>query len=348
VIRILVGGAGGAPANNFIRSIKRESSIYVIGTTSNKFDFLKSLADETYLVPEARDTEYFSALESILDKVSPDFVYPSHDFEVKVLSENRDILDKKGIKYLWPNKRTVLSCVDKSISAQIWKENGIVVPDTILINNENDLRNHLAKYGKVWLRLTEGGGGYGAVSTSDYRFGEEWIKFFNGWGKFTAANVLTSRSVTWSSIWKNGDLIVAQGRERLQWAYSSRTLSGVTGITGAAKTISDPVVDRISLEAIYAVDKSPNGIFSVDLTYDENGVPNPTEINIGRFFTTIDFFTRLGLNMPYIFTMVGMGYEDRIVLPTKKINPLTPNKCWLRGMDIEPVLIDYSAMEGMK
>ena len=51
------------------------------------------------------------------------------------------------------------------------------------------------------------------------------------------------------------------------------------------------MVDEIALRAITAVDGSPHGIFSVDLTYDDEGVPNPTEINIGRFFTTHLFFT---------------------------------------------------------
>lgn len=37
------------------------------------------------------------------------------------------------------------------------------------------------------------------------------------------------------------------------------------------------------------------------MTYDKNGVPNPTEINISRFFTAIYFFTKAGLNMPEIY-----------------------------------------------
>ncbi|MEM0136413.1 MAG: hypothetical protein QXU18_14500 [Thermoplasmatales archaeon] len=345
MFRILVGGAGGAPANNFIRSLKASGEFYIIGTTSNKFDLYKSLANESYLIPEARSENYLTSFEKILDRTSPDFVYPSHDFEVEKLSDNRKILESKNVKYFFPKAETVRSCVDKSVTAKIWINSDIKVPDTIIVNNENDLSEHLKKYGKVWLRLKEGGGGYGAVIASSLKFGTEWINFFNGWGNFTAANVLTPRSVTWSSIWKDGELIVAQGRERLSWAYSSRTLSGVTGITGAAKTISNQIVDDVALAAIKAVDPSPNGIFSVDLTYDQSGIPNPTEINIGRFFTTIDFFTRLGLNMPYIFVMIGLGMINNVTLPSKRINPLTPGKCWLRSMDIEPVLMDCSALE---
>jgi carbamoyl-phosphate synthase large subunit len=36
----------------------------------------------------------------------------------------------------------------------------------------------------------------------------------------------------------------------------------------------------------------------VDMAYDRNNVPNPNEINISRFFTTVLFFTEAGLNMP--------------------------------------------------
>ena len=63
-------------------------------------------------------------------------------------------------------------------------------------------------------------------------------------------------------------------------------------------TVSDPVVDDIAQRAIRAINPEPSGIFGVDLTYDRDGVPNPTEINIGRFFTTHQFFTAAGLNMP--------------------------------------------------
>ncbi len=63
-------------------------------------------------------------------------------------------------------------------------------------------------------------------------------------------------------------------------------------LLGAAVTIDDPIVTDIALKSILSIDKNPNGIFSVDMTYDKNSVPNPTEINIGRFFLLLLIFLR--------------------------------------------------------
>lgn len=344
--RILVGGAGGTPANNYIKCLRKTGRFYIIGTTCNKYDLFKSLADESYYIPPARDKTYINSFKEIIDKTKPDFVYPSHDFEVQALSNNRNILDEFNIKYFWPSINTVNSCVDKGKSAAIWQKSGLKVPSTKLINEPSDLEQAFDEFnGHIWLRAREGGGGYGALPTDNIGFAKAWIDRFSGWGQFTAAELLTPESVTWSTIWYKGKLLVAQARKRLFWAFANRTLSGVTGITGAAITCDDPLVDDIALKSIKSVDKSPHGIFSVDMTYDKDGIPNPTEINIGRFFTTINFFERIGLNMPYIYTMAGLGKLESHMLPSKVINPLTSGKCWIRGMDVEPVLVDIKDVE---
>jgi carbamoyl-phosphate synthase large subunit len=84
-------------------------------------------------------------------------------------------------------------------------------------------------------------------------------------------------------------------------------------------------------------------LFGVDLAYDEDGVPNPTEINIGRFFTTHHFFTELGLNMPYIFTRLALGAP----LPPipNRVSPVKEHMVWIRGVDFEPVLVSMTDIE---
>jgi carbamoyl-phosphate synthase large subunit len=84
----------------------------------------------------------------------------------------------------------------------------------------------------------------------------------------------------------------------------------------------------------------------VDLTYDQDGVPNPTEINIGRFFTTHLFFSTAGLNMPYMLVKLAFG-EDPPAVPAK-VNPLPSGLAWIRGMDMEPVLTDSETIEGLQ
>jgi hypothetical protein len=145
------------------------------------------------------------------------------------------------------------------------------------------------------------------------------------------------------SIWHEGKLVLAQGRRRLYWELAKIAPSGISGATGGGMTTSDPQLDEIATNAVLAVDAAPHGLFGVDLTYDRDGVPNPTEINIGRFFTTHHFFTALGVNMPYIFVKLGCG-ED-VEIPERHVNPAPDGMVWIRGLDIEPVLTSMDEIE---
>ena len=85
------------------------------------------------------------------------------------------------------------------------------------------------------------------------------------------------------------------------------------------------------------------------MTYDFSGQPNPTEINIGRFFTTHFFFTRAGLNLPRIYCDIAL--DNRFPSLERKINPLPDDLLWIRGMDVEPVLTtleDFRRLPGVQ
>ncbi len=171
----------------------------------------------------------------------------------------------------------------------------------------------------------------------------EWIERARGWGEFVAAELLTERTVTWLSIWYQGELMVAQSRRRHGWAHSAMSPSGVTGVTKIGETCADPVVDTVAERAVRAVSTVPHGVYGVDMAYDRHGVPNPTEINIARFFTTIEFFAQAGLNMPKILKDLAL-YGKRPNLE-KRLNPLPNGLLWLRGMDTSPRLTSEAEME---
>ena len=149
------------------------------------------------------------------------------------------------------------------------------------------------------------------------------------------------KTVTWLSIWFEGELVVAQTRRRKSWGFANRTLSGVTGITGVGETYSNENVDRVALDTILAIDKKPHGVYGVDMTYDQNDFPNPTEINM-RFFTTCYFFTECGLNLPEIYKDIIL-YQNFPSLE-KRINPLPDGQLWIRDMDREPILTTEEAV----
>lgn len=338
--RILVTGAPGAPALNYIRSLRAAPEpFHLIGVDCNKYQLLTAETDERYLVPRAEDPEYISVLSDIIRQTGAEFLFAQPDVEIAVLSRRRDDLPVR----MWlPRAETVAICQDKFASYERWRAAGVPVPETRRINTRDDLRQVMADFGDVWLRAMAGAAGRGALRTPDFERAARWIDAHDGWGHFTAARYLSPHSVTWQSIWRDGELIVAQGRERLKWEFADRAPSGITGITGVGLTVSDPEVDEIAQRVVKAVDARPDGIFAVDLTRDSQGVPNATEINIGRFFTTTYFFTAAGLNMPYIFTKLAFG-ED-VELPEQRINPLPPGLLWIRGMDRPPTLSDVASV----
>ena len=69
------------------------------------------------------------------------------------------------------------------------------------------------------------------MSSPNFALAREWIESRAGWGKFVAAEKLTKQTITWMAIYKNGELIVAQSRKRINWLFPDRTQSGVKTIT---------------------------------------------------------------------------------------------------------------------
>jgi hypothetical protein len=343
--RIYVGGAGGAPSNNFIRSLRQsDRGDYIIGASCIPSDLFLADAEEKYVVPPALAVTYPDTIVKLLRKVRPDFLHLQNDYEVREISRLRESISALGTKLYLPAPETIENCVDKQRTYEIWKAAGIRVPETVLLRTEGDLKAAFDKLGKkIWVRAIEGGGGRGALPTDNYDFARIWIERFKGWGSFTASELLSEKSITWQSIWFEGELVVAQTRARRSWNFGDRTLSGVTGITGVGETCSYPQIDRVSQDAIFAVDAKPHGIFSVDLTYDFEGFPKPTEINIGRFFTTHYFFTQAGINFPEIYCNIAL--DGKFPVLERKINPLRDGLIWIRGMDAVPVLTTVEELE---
>jgi hypothetical protein len=341
--RILITGAGGSPAVNFTRSLREApEDMYLVGTDFDKYYLMRAEVDKRYLVPAAKDPLYIDVLNKIIDDEKIEFIHAQNDTEVNVLAANRD---KLHAKTLFPAQRTIDICQDKYLSFEKWEAAGIKVPKTYIIKTKDDVQKYLDEFGsKMWIRATSGAGGRGSLPVSDMETAINWLNFCKGWdGTFTASELLEKDSITWMSMWRNGELIVAQGRKRLYWELSKLSPSGVTGATGGGETVSDSVLDDIAQRTVMAIDPKPDGLFGVDLTYDKNGVPNPTEINIGRFFTTHQFFTELGVNMPYIF--VKLAYGEELPKIERKLNPAKDHMVWIRGIDFEPVLCSMNEIE---
>lgn len=346
--KILIAGAGGAPSEGVINSLLKCNQEEVIGMGSEPTDLVLSAAKRKYFIPYANTPEYKTALLKLLAHEQPDLIHFQNDLEIYHASLIRDAIHAAGVKTFMPEHDVIDTCVHKYKTYLKLEAAGVKVPKNKLINTEADLKEAFAELGdtkgNIWLRANSiGGGGKGALPTNDFAFAKGWIDRYNAWGDFAAAEMLTPDSVTWLSIWYEGELVVAQTRIRKGWTHGNRTLSGVTGVTKVGQTYSDDTVNKIALETVKAVSNKPHGIFGVDMTYDKQGIPNPTEINISRFFTTVLFFTEAGLNMPAIFK--DLALYNKFPTLDKKMNPLPDGLLWLRGMDVQPRLMRSEEIE---
>lgn len=347
-MKVLIAGAGGAPSEGVIFSLLQNPDNEVIGMGSEPTDLILSRASKKYYVPFANAPEYKDHLLEILAREKPDLIHFQNDLEIFHASLIRDDILATGTQLFMPEHDVIDTCVFKHKSYEAFVNAGVKVPKNCVINTPDDLKAAFYELGdeegKIWLRASSiGGGGKGALPTNNFDLAKAWIDHYCGWGDFIAAQMLTPKTVTWLSIWHEGELVVGQSRSRQGWTHGNRTISGVTGVTKVGTTFDDSTVNDVSIRAIKAVSAKPHGIFGVDMAYDKSGYPNPTEINISRFFTTVRFFTEAGLNLPEIFKCVALG----LPLPTipKAINPLPAGLMWMRGMDTEPRLLTSQQME---
>lgn len=343
--RILIAGAGGAPSTNFVRSLKNSKEHYfLLGTDCSVHALARSEADVSELVPPAVHRHYITIMNELIKDYRIEFMHVQNDIEMVVISENRDQLN---VPLFLPSKETVRTCMNKYESYKAWRDAKVPVPKTLPATDDNVRKLFLNGDGAIWIRDPFGAGGQGSAKAESLEKARAWLDFKDGWERYLVAEYLSPDSITWMSIWKDGELVVAQTRRRLSWELGKATVSGVSGATGVAVTVDEPNVTRIAHDAIMAIDSKPNGIFSVDMTYDKNGVPNPTEINIGRFFTTHFFFAKAGLNMAEIFvkTAFGESLQKRL---SQKVNPLSNGLAWVRGVDFRPVLIRSSHFDELE
>lgn len=347
--KILIAGAGGAPSEGVIGSLlESDKGETIIGMGSLPSDLVLSQASEVHLVPFADDPSYQQSLLTLLEQTSPDLIHFQNDLEVFHASAFRDEITNLGTQLYMPRHSVIETCVDKYLSYKAFNKAGITVPVNLPISNPDQLSIAFSELGdekgNIWLRASSiGAGGKGSLATNNFDFAKAWIDHYAGWGDFIAAEMLSKDTVTWLSIWWEGELVVAQSRKRTGWVHGNRSISGVTGVTKLGITCSDSEVTDLGIRSVMAVDEEPHGIYGVDFTYDRNGIPNPTEINISRFFTTVRFFTEAGLNMPVIFKDLVL-YNEKPLLKNK-INPLPDDLCWFRGMDTKPLLMTKSAFE---
>lgn len=337
---VVIVGAGGAAATAVTRSLRVAGGIRVVGVESDPYAVPLSTADETYLLPAVGDPGYRDALDRLIDQVGADVVHAQPEAAVRDLAERR--MSVPG-GWMVPTLEVVDVTQDKFASAQAFLAAGVPHPRTFLVRDRETLGCALDRLrGRIWLRRRHGAGGAGAIIATDFRDAAAWVDRHDGWGGFTAATVAEGRSFAFQSLWVDGRLVAGQSKVRLRWANSRNTPSGVGGSAGVSETVSNPELVDVACRAVRAVDGNPHGLFGVDMVWDGVGDPLVTEVNAGRFHTTVDMLTAAGLNLPAMF--IDLAAARVMTPPPVVVNPVEDGVVWIRGMDREPVLTHRTAI----
>lgn len=344
---ILATASGGPSTLSFTRSLRdadpERKKYRIIGTDCDPYNIHRSEVDVSYLCPKASDPAYVPFLVRLIKEEGVDFLHSQPEIEAYTIGKHRETILATGCRLFMPDQRTIELLRDKWSSYRVWREAGIKVPENVFLHTPDDLKVAFERFGNdIWIRETVGAAGKGSLSRPTFETALNHLNQSKAWGHAVAAEHLSRDTVTWQSIWHDGRLVVAQGRRRHGWAFGNRAQSGVTGLTGVGETVADGTLDELAVRCIRAADARPTGIFSVDFTYDLRGVPNPTEINIAKFFTTHHFVTRTGCNMPEILVQLAFGeYRGDYEV----YNPCRPGMLWIRGIDVLPVLVSKQEVD---
>ena len=339
--RVLIPAAGGPGSVNLARSLKAAPEpIFTVGTDASPFYIHLALTDIKVVVPRYSDeTQYIAAIKKLVADYEIDLIMPNSSLAMEVLTRHKDEL---GARMFVPSLKTQHLAASKYLTYLRWKEAGIPVPKTMLIRTPQDVERAFDEIPTrpVWFRgagIPGRGIGGAQLPCSHPRQALGWIDYYNGWGNFLASEYLPGRNLTFLGVYKEGELILGQARQRDAYILPHLNPAGITGAPAVSHTIHDEEVNRLGKAATLAIDPQFTGAGFVDFKEDRHGRILATELNAGRFGTTHYFYTAAGVNFPYCLLKLAFG--ETLPGYCRPFNAVEKDLYWIRTLDAGPVLL---------
>ncbi|HMD78922.1 MAG TPA: hypothetical protein VKF39_02945 [Nitrososphaerales archaeon] len=342
--RILVTGAGGIAGVNFVRALRASSRhYYIAGTDYNRFHLEYPDVDARYQTPRHDDRSFVSTVAKIVRRESIDFLHPQPSSEALVISQKREDVDTK---VFLPPGGLMKRAQDKLVSQRILEKAKVPVAATMALRSDLDVGAAFKLLGRpLWVRARHGAGGRLSLLCNTPQEAEHWVKLWALRGvkvsEMILQEYLPGRNVAWDSVWKDGRLFTSYARERLEYPFKHISPSGITGTPSVARTVHDRKINDVSVSAVRALGKSPNGAYSVDLKESTTGVFCVTEVDAGKFHTTMPLWGLAAfkiLRMPWyanladLYVRIGLGEE--IPGSITQTNLIPAGYYLLRDMDV--------------
>ncbi|HUU28067.1 MAG TPA: ATP-grasp domain-containing protein [archaeon] len=129
-VTVFVTGVGGSGLGEQILKALRmaETGYTVIGADMSPYSIGLLKVDHAYILPPAADPEYIDTVLRICKKHGVSALFHGSDSELKVMSQNRQLLESQGL-FLPINPSAVLElCLDKGKTFEFLCQNGFLCP----------------------------------------------------------------------------------------------------------------------------------------------------------------------------------------------------------------------------
>jgi carbamoyl-phosphate synthase large subunit len=338
---VLFCAAGGPGGVNLSRSLETATPRpRLIGCDSSPHYLQLARCHRRFLVPRwTPERDFVATIADLVTRCKVDLLLPNNSLEGRLYAAHHK---KLGARVLLPSPETFDLGASKWLSYQKWLQAGLPVPFTRLISRPQDLHDIFDTHQSrpIWVRgagIPGKGIGAAALPCRTVEQAISWVDFWEGWGFMAASEYLPGDNLTWLSVWHEGQLIASQGRQRDAYIIPHVSPSGVTGAPAISHTVSRADINTIGEQAVRVIDPAYSGPAFVDFKCDAAGAPQITEINVGRFGTTHNFYSAAGANFPGLVLRLALGLS----LPdwVKPRDVLPPDLYWIRTLDAGPVLI---------
>lgn len=282
-------------------------------------------------------------MAAIVKEEKMDFLHPQPSSEAYVISRNRS---KVPCRVFLPEASVMRVGQDKLLSQKALAKRSVRVAKTRALRALSDVKEAFRELGApLWVRARHGAGGRLSLLCDNDMQALHWIELSVLRGsrldEFILQEYLPGRNVAWDSIWHEGRLVTSYSRERLEYPFKHISLSGITGTPSVARTVVDKEVNETSIAAVRALDPRPHGAYSVDLKGSGDGLMCVTEVDSGKFHSTMPLWGYAALrhlrmpwyaNLADLYVRLGLGEEVKDSIPRTDLIP--EGYYLLRDMDV--------------
>ena len=330
---MFVTGAGGIAGVNFVRALKASPMGYWVGGSDySKYYIELPDLDSRHHTPRHDAPEFVRTVVRLAKADKAEFIHPQPSAEALVLSRARDELPAP---VLLPNPDVMNTGQDKLLTKERLAKEGVPVARTYELKDFGDLDEAFASLEPpLWLRARHGAGGRLSLPCSTKDEAVHWLGLWTGRGtpmqEFIIQEFLPGRNIAMDTLWRHGKLVTSYCRERIEYPFKHISPSGITGTPSVARTVEGNRVNEVGERSVQAVDPRPEGAYSIDIKEDSKGRPCVTEVDAGKFHTTMPLWgyvavRHLGLqwysNLADLYVRMGLGEEPPSEVPKRDLLP---------------------------